>query len=90
MAGTIGGLATWIVSIPTEVIKCRTQLLSVESAGVSLCKIGTEKSKARTSFPSSSSSSWAVAKQIYHASGIRGFFQGGTVTSVRDAVGYGF
>jgi len=34
LAGAIGGLATWIVSTPTELIKCRAQLSS-SSAGAS-------------------------------------------------------
>lgn len=32
VAGAIGGLATWIVSTPTEIVKCRTQLSSSASA----------------------------------------------------------
>jgi solute carrier family 25 (mitochondrial carnitine/acylcarnitine transporter), member 20/29 len=32
MAGAIGGLATWVVSTPTEIVKCRTQISSIASA----------------------------------------------------------
>jgi solute carrier family 25 carnitine/acylcarnitine transporter 20/29 len=32
VAGAIGGLATWVVSTPTEIVKCRTQISSSASA----------------------------------------------------------
>lgn len=32
VAGAIGGLATWVVSTPTEIVKCRTQISSSTSA----------------------------------------------------------
>ena len=65
-AGAVGGLATWVVSAPTELIKCRTQLSSTEQ------------------------SSWKVAQQLWQWRGLRGLYYGGGITSVRDAVGYGF
>ena len=65
-AGAVGGLATWIVSAPTELIKCRTQLHP------------------------KASSSWTVAKDVWRLNGLKGLYHGGGVTSVRDAVGYGF
>lgn len=66
LAGAIGGLATWVVSTPTELIKCRAQL-------------STERL-----------SSWAITKQIWQSEGIRGLYFGGTITAIRDSVGYGF
>lgn len=66
IAGAAGGLATWVVSAPTELIKCRTQLSH------------------------SRQSSWIVAKEIWKNKGVRGLYSGGGVTSIRDAVGYGF
>ncbi|KAM0348292.1 hypothetical protein ACHAPU_004260 [Fusarium lateritium] len=66
IAGAVGGLTTWIVSTPTELIKCRAQLASPPV------------------------SSWAIAKQIWKAEGVRGFYFGGAVTAVRDSIGYGF
>ncbi|KAH7129304.1 mitochondrial carrier domain-containing protein [Dactylonectria estremocensis] len=65
-AGAVGGLATWVVSTPTELIKCRAQL-STQHA-----------------------SSWAITRQIWRSEGIRGLYLGGTVTAIRDSVGYGF
>lgn len=68
-AGAIGGLATWVVSTPTELIKCRAQLAA---------------NPAETS-------SWAITKHIWRAEGgLRGLYFGGTVTALRDSVGYGF
>ncbi|KAF4992071.1 hypothetical protein FGRMN_7422 [Fusarium graminum] len=66
IAGAVGGLTTWIVSTPTELIKCRAQLASPPV------------------------SSWAIAKQIWKAEGVRGFYFGGSVTAIRDSIGYGF
>jgi solute carrier family 25 carnitine/acylcarnitine transporter 20/29 len=66
MAGAIGGLACFVVSTPTELIKCRAQ--------------------ARFD----SRNSWAISKDIFRESGLRGFFRGGVVTSLRDSIGYGF
>lgn len=66
LAGAIGGLATWAVSTPTEVIKCRAQAATV---------------------PISSS---VVARRILQHEGIRGLYFGGTVTALRDSIGYGF
>ncbi|KAI9822305.1 MAG: hypothetical protein M1827_000023 [Pycnora praestabilis] len=65
-AGAVGGLATWVVSTPTELIKCRAQLSNNQQ------------------------SSWDVTKEVWKNGGLRGFYFGGGVTSIRDAVGYGF
>lgn len=68
LAGCVGGLATWAVSTPTELIKCRAQV--------------------QTHTPPLSSLS--IARQVLRTEGIRGLYFGGTVTAVRDSVGYGF
>ncbi|KIV98607.1 uncharacterized protein PV09_09600 [Verruconis gallopava] len=73
LAGAMGGLASFIVSAPTELIKCRAQVAHASSG--------------------SATSSFAIAKEIWSSpshGGIRGLYFGGGVTSVRDAVGYGF
>ncbi|KZM26776.1 uncharacterized protein EKO05_0000142 [Ascochyta rabiei] len=67
LAGATGGLASFVVSAPTELIKCRAQ-------------VSTEKH----------ATSWSIAKQIWMRDGIRGLYYGGGITSIRDAVGYGF
>jgi len=67
VAGATGGFASFVVSAPTELIKCRAQ-------------VSTERNI----------SSWSVAKQVWKQDGIRGLYYGGGITSVRDAVGYGF
>lgn len=66
LAGATGGLATFVVSAPTELIKCRAQ---VSSGAVS---------------------SLSVVKDTWKHEGFRGLYHGGGVTSIRDAVGYGF
>lgn len=69
LAGAVGGLATWFVSTPTELVKCRAQMASAADPGVS---------------------SLAVARAVWRAEGLRGFYFGGAVTAMRDSVGYGF
>lgn len=69
LAGAIGGLATWAVSTPTELVKCRAQLAPNPAEA----------------------SSWAIARHIWQTEGgLRGFYLGGTITAIRDSVGYGF
>jgi solute carrier family 25 carnitine/acylcarnitine transporter 20/29 len=65
-AGAAGGLATFVVSAPTELIKCRAQ--------VATGNVG----------------SWSIARDTWMREGIRGLYYGGGITSIRDAVGYGF
>ncbi|KAF2157852.1 solute carrier family 25 protein [Myriangium duriaei CBS 260.36] len=65
-AGAAAGLATFVVSAPTELIKCRVQ---VNRAHVS---------------------SLRAARDIWRHDGLRGLYWGGTVTALRDSVGYGF
>jgi solute carrier family 25 (mitochondrial carnitine/acylcarnitine transporter), member 20/29 len=69
-AGAVGGLATFVISAPTELIKCRAQ---VQSVGMGQLE-----------------NSLHIAQGIWRRSGVRGLYLGGTVTAVRDAVGYGF
>lgn len=65
-AGALGGFATFIVSAPTELVKCRAQVSSPPR------------------------SSWQVTQDVWRTDGVRGLYLGGGITSVRDAVGYGF
>lgn len=37
-AGAVGGLATWVVSAPTELVKCRTQLGGGDQSSWSIAK----------------------------------------------------
>lgn len=68
LAGALGGLSTWVVSTPTELVKCRAQMSTTTPAV----------------------SSWAIARQIWRADGLRGLYFGGIVTALRDSIGYGF
>ncbi|EXJ73405.1 uncharacterized protein A1O5_03165 [Cladophialophora psammophila CBS 110553] len=67
VAGAIGGFATFVVSAPSELIKCRAQLI-VDGQG----------------------SSYGVFRDIWKQGGLRGLYYGGTITAIRDAVGYGW
>ena len=79
LAGAIGGLATFVVSTPTELVKCRAQVQTIDGEGRN------ERKKPMAQ------SSWGIAKQLWvERGGLRGWYVGGGVTSVRDAVGYGF
>lgn len=79
-AGALGGFATFLVSAPTELIKCRAQVSSTHSRHQSLTRTA----------PSSPLSSMGIAREIVLRDGLRGLYFGGTITSIRDAVGYGF
>lgn len=65
LAGAVGGLACWVVSAPSELIKCRTQLKIDGGA-----------------------STYATTMNVLKQQGIRGLYQGGTITSIRDSFGY--
>jgi solute carrier family 25 carnitine/acylcarnitine transporter 20/29 len=67
LAGATGGFASFVVSTPTELIKCRAQVSNERNI-----------------------TSWSIAKDMWRKNGIRGLYYGGGITSVRDAVGYGF
>ncbi|KAF2746858.1 mitochondrial carrier protein-like protein [Sporormia fimetaria CBS 119925] len=67
LAGAIGGLASFLVSAPTELIKCRAQVST-----------------------SRNTTSWSIAREVWKREGVRGLYYGGGITSIRDAVGYGF
>ena len=67
LAGAIGGLATFVVSAPSELIKCRAQLV-VDGSG----------------------SSSATFRDIWRQAGLRGLYCGGTITALRDSLGYGW
>ncbi|KAK4240731.1 mitochondrial carrier domain-containing protein [Achaetomium macrosporum] len=99
LAGAVGGLATWVVSAPTELVKCRAQLqvpiptattTTSTSSGILPGPLTTNTGAGATSGGRGSSSSWAIAKSVLRTEGIRGLYFGGTVTAVRDSVGYGF
>ncbi|KAF2759937.1 mitochondrial carrier [Pseudovirgaria hyperparasitica] len=79
-AGCVAGFATFVVSAPTELIKCRAQVLSSPNTGGNSTGIST------TTPPSS----YAITRAILRTHGIRGLYHGGQITSLRDAIGYGF
>ncbi|KAK3301544.1 mitochondrial carrier domain-containing protein [Chaetomium fimeti] len=98
LAGAVGGLATWVVSTPTELVKCRAQLQIPASpappATPSLTH-ATGSIHGLTPSPSPSSSpfttsSWHITKTLLQTHGPRGLYAGGAVTALRDTVGYGF
>ncbi|RIA82122.1 solute carrier family 25 protein [Glomus cerebriforme] len=63
IAGFGAGIACFLASTPTELVKCRAQVYN--------------------------SSTWNIFKSILFTQGIRGFYQGGLITIIRDAPGYG-
>ena len=75
-AGAAAGLATFVVSAPTELVKCRAQVLRAMPAGGGA--------------PAPPVSSWAIAARVLRDEGLPGLYRGGAVTAARDAIGYGF
>lgn len=84
-AGCLAGLATFVISAPTEVVKCRAQVVREM-----LLPNPPLHSSNTTRLATERVGSWAVAKDIWHNSGLKGFYHGGVITSARDAIGYGF
>ena len=78
LAGAVGGFVTFIISAPTEYVKCRAQAPGRQS--------DTRNVPSKEPNPSS----FSIAAQTVQNRGIRGLFLGGAITSVRDAIGYGF
>lgn len=76
-AGAVGGLVSWTVSAPTEIVKCRVQM-------------GLEGVGANGDAGRGGTATVRVAREIWKRDGVRGFYFGGVVTSLRDSVGYGF
>ncbi|GJJ68184.1 solute carrier family 25 (mitochondrial carnitine/acylcarnitine transporter), member 20/29 [Entomortierella parvispora] len=76
-AGFVAGIACFLVSTPTELVKCRAQVMAA--------KLDPNASAAALS----ESGSWKVAKDVVQRFGFRGLYQGGWVTILRDAPGYG-
>ncbi|KAK4177173.1 putative mitochondrial ornithine transporter [Triangularia setosa] len=64
LAGCISGIATFLVSCPTEIVKVRSQ--------------------------TTATSSWAITRDILKRNGIKGLYEAGGVTVLRDSLGYGF
>jgi solute carrier family 25 (mitochondrial carnitine/acylcarnitine transporter), member 20/29 len=71
LAGVVGGLGTFVVSTPTEIIKVRSQTAAAGGRG-------------------GDTSSVKIVKDIWCREGVQGFYRGGTVTVLRDSIGYGF
>ncbi|KAI9712417.1 MAG: hypothetical protein M1820_001630 [Bogoriella megaspora] len=78
LAGCFAGLATFPISCPTELVKCRAQVLSTRLATTAETR-------------SHAQNSWGVAREIWGSGGWRGvrrMYTGGVVTALRDAVGF--
>ncbi|KAB2574126.1 hypothetical protein BFW01_g1407 [Lasiodiplodia theobromae] len=87
-AGAVGGFATFVVSAPTELVKCRAQVYDSMPRGRGGAVSG--EGGGSSSSGGGKVSSWAVARETWRAEGLKGFYHGGVVTGVRDAVGYAF
>ncbi|KAF9205575.1 hypothetical protein BGZ49_003829 [Haplosporangium sp. Z 27] len=80
-AGFVAGIACFLVSTPTELIKCRAQVIA--------SKLDPSSSTAAQKAILSESGSWHVTKDVIKRFGFKGLYQGGLVTILRDAPGYG-
>ena len=97
LAGVLGGLATFAVSAPTELLKVRAQAATPSTPpGTPTTAMEAGAGGARRPAGESGGggagvgSTWSQARALLRAEGPRGFFLGGGVTAARDAVGYGF
>ncbi|KAF9334963.1 mitochondrial carrier domain-containing protein [Linnemannia elongata] len=80
-AGFVAGVACFLVSTPTELVKCRAQVIA--------SRLDPTSSAAAQKAILSESGSWHVTKDVIRRFGLRGLYQGGWVTILRDAPGYG-
>jgi solute carrier family 25 carnitine/acylcarnitine transporter 20/29 len=80
-AGCLAGMATFVISAPTEVVKCRAQVVRERVSLVNASNAGHHTAQ---------TTSWTIAKDMWRTQGVRGFYHGGAITAVRDSVGYGF
>lgn len=93
VAGALGGLATWVISTPTELIKCRAQaqILTNDCENISTTTVATHQQQQNHIHSRKNLiSSWEITKKIIRYEGIRGLYFGGVVTALRDSIGYGF
>ncbi|KAG0039543.1 hypothetical protein BGZ82_007777 [Podila clonocystis] len=80
-AGFVAGVACFLVSTPTELVKCRAQVIAA--------RLDPNSSAAVRRAILSESGSWQVTKDVVRRFGFKGLYQGGLVTILRDAPGYG-
>ncbi|KAG0357457.1 mitochondrial carrier domain-containing protein [Gamsiella multidivaricata] len=80
-AGFVAGVACFLVSTPTELVKCRAQVIASQ--------LDPNSSAAAQRAILSESGSWQVTKDVVKRFGLKGLYQGGWVTILRDAPGYG-
>ncbi|KAK6497726.1 hypothetical protein TWF481_012129 [Arthrobotrys musiformis] len=90
IAGAISGLACFVVSAPTEVIKCRAQIYPSHLHDIATRGTTTTSGITPPTGGRNAPSSWKVARQIFANNGIRGLYHGGIITSLRDSIGYGW
>jgi len=86
-AGAISGLATFVISTPTELIKCRAQAASPQSTLPATITTPLANNTAALPQPPSS---WKIARTTLRLEGLRGLYLGGSITAARDGIGYGF
>ncbi|KAG0319656.1 hypothetical protein BGZ99_004987 [Dissophora globulifera] len=80
-AGFVAGVACFLVSTPTELVKCRAQVIAT--------RLDPTSSVAAQRAILSESGSWWITKDVVRRFGLKGLYQGGWVTILRDAPGYG-
>ncbi|KAK6506341.1 hypothetical protein TWF506_011259 [Arthrobotrys conoides] len=90
LAGAASGLACFIISAPTEVIKCRAQIYPSHLHDIATRGTTTTSGIPSPTGNSNAPSSWKVARQVVATSGVRGLYHGGVITSLRDSIGYGW
>jgi solute carrier family 25 carnitine/acylcarnitine transporter 20/29 len=97
VAGVLGGLASFAVSAPTELLKVRAQAATPGTppgTPTTAMEAGTGGARKPAGAPRGGGaglgSTWSQARALLRAEGPRGFFLGGGVTAARDAIGYGF
>nr|CAG8517874.1 6233_t:CDS:2 [Entrophospora candida] len=90
IAGFGAGIACFLVSTPTELVKCRAQVAITTNYLRQPFQYGAVRvGERRLSSFLLKSNTWRIFKETILTQGISGLYKGGLVTIIRDAPGYG-
>lgn len=87
IAGSVGGLVSCVVLVPSEVVKCTMQIQATTSTTTTYSKNNQQHKHVK--FNNIFSETILNMKMIYKAEGILGFYKGFGATALRDAPSIG-
>ncbi|KAI9223211.1 mitochondrial carrier domain-containing protein [Blastocladiella britannica] len=88
LAGLAAGFACFTISTPTELIKCRAQVIRSSKSAASQPPFRLVLHPTLASWTLPAHNSLAVAARVLTTRGPTGFYRGGLITLLRDSPGY--